>query len=296
MRIAVLGLHDSWYLRDLTRAAGDRHTMAQATFRQVTAAMGMPCPQVRGGDVALDDVDAVLIRTMSPGTLEQVVFRMDALATLEALGVAVVNRPKAVETAVDKYLALVRLQAAGLPVPRTVVCQSADEAMLAFDGLGRDVVLKPLFGSEGRGIARLTDEALALRAFKMLEQLGAVLYLQEFVRHPGHDTRLLVIGDRVLGMRRHNELDWRTNISRGARGEPLQVTPRLAEIAHRAANAVGATLAGVDLLSDADGNEYVIEVNAVPGWKGLGRVLGIDVASLVLEHVECLVRGRGGEG
>ena len=59
--------------------------------------------------------------------------------------------------------------------------------MAAFERLGGDVVLKPLFGSEGRGITRLQDEALALRAFKMLEQLGAVLYLQEFIAHEGFD-------------------------------------------------------------------------------------------------------------
>jgi tetrahydromethanopterin:alpha-L-glutamate ligase len=87
-------------------------------------------------------------------------------------------------------------------------------------------------------------------------------------------------------MRRRNPLDWRTNISRGARAEPLEVTAELAELAHRAAAAVGAPLAGVDLLPGRDGQLYAIEVNAVPGWKALGRSLGIDVAALVLEYVE----------
>ncbi|HEV3004550.1 MAG TPA: hypothetical protein VGX78_08810, partial [Pirellulales bacterium] len=149
-----------------------------------------------------------------------------------------------------------------------------------------DVVLKPLFGAEGRGITRLNDEALALRAFKMLEQLGAVLYLQEFVPHEGADLRLLVVGSRVLGMRRRNPLDWRTNISRGAKAEPLEVTHELAELAHRAADSVGAPLAGVDLLPGTDGRLYAIEVNAVPGWQALARALKLDVARLVLEYVE----------
>src|SRR3569833_1781666 len=140
------------------------------------------------------------------------------------------------------------LLSAGLRVPRTIICQTADEALRAFELLGGDVVVKPLFGSEGRGIARIVDAAIALRTFRLLEQLGAVLYLQEFIEHEGCDLRLLVLGDRVLGMRRSNPLDWRTNISRGARAEPLDVTPELTEIAHRAASAVGAPLAGVDLL------------------------------------------------
>src|SRR5439155_8968007 len=125
---------------------------------------------------------------------------------------------------------------------------------------------------------------------KMLAKLGAVLYLQEFIPHEGHDIRLLVIGDRVLGMRRHNKLDWRTNISRGATAESFTADDSLIEIARRAAAAVGAPLAGVDLLPGKDGRLYTIEVNAVPGWKGLAKALRIDVARLVLDFVAAEVR------
>jgi RimK family alpha-L-glutamate ligase len=147
------------------------------------------------------------------------------------------------------------------------------------------VVVKPLFGSEGRGIARLQDEALALRAFKMLEQLGAVIYVQQFIPHEGHDLRLLVMGDRTLGMRRSNDLDWRTNVSRGATTAPIQLTPQLIELGRRAAAAIGAPLAGVDILPARDGNAYVLEVNGVPGWKALQATLNVDVAQLVLDFV-----------
>lgn len=286
MRIAVLCSPESWYFRDLRRAAGSRHELLPVAFTQLSSVLGDGDRCFAGGQTALHDVDAVLVRTMPPGSLEQVVFRMDVLARLEASGVRVINPPKAIEVAVDKYLASARLAAAGLLTPRTIVCQSADDALGAFAELGSDVVLKPLFGSEGRGIARLNDEALALRAFKMLEQLGAVLYLQEFVQHDGCDLRLLVIGERILAMRRRNPLDWRTNVSRGAIAEPLEVTPELAEIARRAAQAVGAPLAGVDVLPAGDGRLYAIEVNAVPGWKALARVHEIDVARLVLDYVE----------
>jgi len=120
----------------------------------------------------------------------------------------------------------------------------------------------------------------------MIEQLGGVLYLQQFVPHEGCDLRLLVIGRRVLGIRRINKLDWRTNVSRGAKAEPLEVTPELAEMAHQAAAAVGLPLAGIDLLPGRDGRLYAIEVNAVPGWKALAAALKIDVAAMVLELVE----------
>jgi ribosomal protein S6--L-glutamate ligase len=164
--------------------------------------------------------------------------------------------------------------------------------MAAFERLGGHVVVKPLFGSEGRGITRLNDAALALRAFKMLAQLGAVLYIQEFIEHEGADLRLLVLGDEILAMKRRNPLDWRTNVSRGARPERLELTPELADLAHRAADSVGAPLAGVDVLPGKDGRLYVLEVNAVPGWKALARTLEVDVAAKVLQFVAARCKAR----
>jgi ribosomal protein S6--L-glutamate ligase len=240
--------------------------------------------------VVLNEADAIIVRTMPPGSLEQVVFRMDALAALEREGKTVINPAKAIETAVDKYLAVCRLQASGLLIPRTVVCQTADDAMDAFEQLGQRVVVKPLFGSEGRGITRLEDEALAARAFKMLSEFGAVIYMQEYIEHDGADLRLMVIGAEVLGMWRRNPHDWRTNVSRGAQTEPLKVNTELANLATRAAGAVGAPLAGVDVLPGRDGRLYLLEVNAVPGWRALARTLTLDIARRVLDFVESAAR------
>jgi ribosomal protein S6--L-glutamate ligase len=95
----------------------------------------------------------------------------------------------------------------------------------------------------------------------------------------------LLIGDRLLAIRRRNPLDWRTNISRGAIAEAIEPNASLGEMARRAATGVGAPLAGIDVLPGKDGQMYVLEVNAVPGWKGLAKALQVDVASLVLDFV-----------
>ena len=234
----------------------------------------------------LSDCDALLVRSMPPGTLEQVVFRMDALARVEQQGTLVLNPPRSLEIAIDKYLTLARVGDAGLLVPPTVTCQTWQAAMRAFDELGGDVVVKPLFGSEGRGITRVSDPALAHRAFKCSTNLGAAIYLQQFLPHHGYDLRVLVIGDQVLAMRRSNPHDWRTNVSRGAtHGTGRARCDAWSQMARTAARAVGAPLAGVDLLARADGHVYVLEVNAVPGWKALARTLQSDVARLVLDYV-----------
>jgi len=234
----------------------------------------------------LGDFDAVIVRTMPPGSLEQVVFRMDRLHALVARGAHVMNPPRALEICVDKYLALERLSAAGLQVPETIVCQHADAALAAFEQLGHDVVVKPIFGSEGRGMVRVADPELAWRTFRAIERTQSVLYVQEFIPHPGWDLRAFVLDRRVLAaVRRVGNGDWRTNVAQGANAEPVALTSEQEALAIRSAEAVGAIAAGVDLLPGPDGEWYVIEVNAVPGWRALGPATGVDVACRLIEHV-----------
>lgn len=291
MEIAVLSSPTSWYLRDLRRAAGDDLHVHGVTFRELVSEIGSAGTAVTSGALSRG-CSAWLVRTMPPGSLEQVVFRMDALGQLEAAGVVVVNSARAIEAAVDKYLALAKLRDAGFLVPRTIVCQTCDQAMDAFERLGCDIVVKPLFGGEGRGIFRVADLDLAYRSFRTLDQLESVLYLQEFVEHEGFDLRLFVAGNRVLGMRRHNADDWRTNVGRGAMVEPITVSDQLENTARQASISVGADIAGVDVLPARDGNQYVLEVNAVPGWQALSRALNVDVARTVLDYVVSRVRSK----
>lgn len=282
MNLAVLSSGTGWHVADLLRAAAARGHAARALdFRRLGAGVAI-------GPAPLAGFDAVVVRTMPPGSLEQVVFRMDLLGQAEARGVRVLNAPRALEACVDKYLTTARLGAAGLPVPATVVAQDADAALEAFAELGRDVVVKPLFGSEGRGMMRITDDELAWRTFRTLERTGAVMYLQRTVRHPGWDLRVFVLAGRVLAsMKRHARGDdWRTNVAQGGRAECVAVEPAQAELALRSAALLGAEAAGVDLMRGPAGEWYVIEVNAVPGWRALAPVTGVDVAGEIVRHLE----------
>ncbi|GIW95916.1 MAG: hypothetical protein KatS3mg110_3957 [Pirellulaceae bacterium] len=284
MRLGFLGAADSWYFRDLKRAAVE-HELVPLSFSLLQASVGLDQEAAASGSIALGSCEAILVRVMPAGSLEQVVFRMDVLGQYERAGGVLVNPAKTVEVAVDKYLALARLAEAGLPVPATVVCQTAEQAMEAFRRLGGDVVVKPLFGSEGRGLCRVNDEEVAERVFRALDVIRSVHYVQRYIEHGNRDWRLLVIGERVLGMERMHRCDWRTNLSRGAEGRSLVVSSVLEELALRAARAVGASLVGVDVLPDQQGSYYVIEVNASPGWRGIQQVTGVDVARLIVEHL-----------
>jgi RimK family alpha-L-glutamate ligase len=280
MRLAILSGGSGWHVRDLARAATHlEHTVDVLDFRNLRAGVGV-------ADDSFAHYDAVIVRTMPAGSLEQVVFRMDVLHRAQANGIRIVNSPAALEACVDKYLATAKLDAAGLPVPPTVVCQDAEAALDAFHALGGDVVVKPLFGAEGRGLMRVSDPELAWRTFRTLELSQAVLYLQQFVRHPGWDLRVFVVGGRVLAaMRRYANDGWRTNVSLGGRAEAVTLNADEVKLALAAAAAVGAEVAGVDLLPTPSGERIVLEVNGVPGWRALAAACNLDVASAVIRYV-----------
>ena len=138
-RIAVLCGPNLWHVDDLQRAAKLRglnlETADPEKLRSECPSRPGAPQSVRCAGLELTGLDALIIRSVPGGSLEQVVYRMDTLETLRTAGVSVINPPKAVEAAVDKYLCLSRIHEAGLPVPRTIVCENPDEALEAFDEL-----------------------------------------------------------------------------------------------------------------------------------------------------------------
>ncbi|MDB4786569.1 MAG: RimK family alpha-L-glutamate ligase [Planctomycetaceae bacterium] len=288
MKIGIFGNEGSWYVDDLQRAARGLSCEAiRLDFRRLSMSVSRQGTQFFCDQLSLKDFNAFIVRTMPPGSLEEVVTRMDILGQLQAAGKLVVNSPRAIECAVDKSLTTVKLAAAGLPVPATWVGESSDDALEAFAQLGGDVVVKPVFGAEGRGIVRVSDPDLAFRTFRTLERLNAVLYLQQFVAHAGFDTRVLILDGQVVGaMKRESPDDFRTNVARNGSAQKIDPTAEQIDLALKASETIGSRIAGVDLLADADGDTFVIEVNAVPGWRAFQRATGIDVAKRFLESLE----------
>jgi RimK family alpha-L-glutamate ligase len=244
---------------------------------------------LRSRDVWLDDCDAVIVRGIPRGSLEQVIFRVDALHALQARGVTCVNGPRALERTIDKFLASALLARAGLCTPRTVACERCDEALEAFEELGGDVIVKPLFGAMGAGMTRVDDADVAYRVFHALELERAVYYLQETLPHDGRDLRALVVGGRVLAAIERIGSGWRANLARGARAQATQLSDDQERLCLEAAEVLGVDYAGVDVLRAADGRDYVLELNGIPGWRGLQEATGADVAAALVAHLETLV-------
>jgi RimK family alpha-L-glutamate ligase len=293
VQVVILSARAGWHTGELCRALSARgHISVVLPYEKLIATMGAGTREsgLSSEGAAILQADAVLARIIPSGTLEQIIFRVDALHWIEERGVPVVNSPRAIERAVDKFYTDALLREAGLPTPETVVCGSLPDAMEAVRRLG-DVVIKPIFGSMGHGLVRVSDPDIAFRVLKSLDQVQSVFYIQRYIDHGDHggrDIRVFVVGGRVLGAieRRAPEGDWRTNVARGAAATAIDLPDQWAQLALRAAAAIGADYAGVDLLPSRDGDVFVLEVNGIPGWEGLQRATGLDVAGALVDHLE----------
>ena len=287
MRVVILSARTGWHTDELIRALTARgHLAAVLPYEGLIARVGVEAG-LTSEQISILDADAVLARIIPGGSLEQLIYRVDALHWLENRGLRVVNSPRAIERSVDKFYTTTLLHDAGLLVPETVVCERVEDAMAAVRSMG-DVVIKPIFGSLGHGMVRVSDPDVALRVVRALDQIRSVFYIQRAIDHSGRDLRVFVVGGRVLGAieRRAPAGEWRTNVAIGGSATAVDISPEVERVALRAAAAVGADYAGVDVLPARDGALYVLEVNGIPGWEGLQQATGLDVATAIVEHLE----------
>ncbi|HEY4065436.1 MAG TPA: RimK family alpha-L-glutamate ligase [Burkholderiaceae bacterium] len=235
--------------------------------------------------------DAVLVRGIAGGSFEQVTKRLGVLHALRELGVPVYNDARAIERSVDKSMTSLLLHAAGIPTPATWATESMAQArriVMREVAAGHALVLKPLFGSQGKGLRLVGELAGVSHPLPELGPLqGSLAYLQRFVppaTEPGFDWRVLVVGGRAVTAMRRVSAGWIHNVAQGARGEPAELTPALAGLAERAAAALEMDYAGVDLIPSAAGAQ-VLEVNGVAAWRGLQRVTGFNIARALVDDL-----------
>ncbi|MGB1800239.1 MAG: ATP-grasp domain-containing protein [Gammaproteobacteria bacterium] len=224
------------------------------------------------------------IRGVPGGTLEQVIFRLDILHALKDSGITVYNSPRSIERTVDKPLTSLLLSRAGLPTPTTWICESIEQANSILNRETKDgsqLVLKPLFGSQGIGVHLVDKETGLIHD----EKFAGIYYLQRFIERKNDeftDIRVLVIdGVAVAAMLRRGS-DWLTNRAQGATYEAIEIDEQIASLAVSACKVLDIDYAGVDLMQDKNGNFYIIEVNSIPAWYGLQQVVDFNIASCLI--------------
>ena len=280
--LAILGSAKSWHVAELLKASSSNNIRAAVIDWETIGSLAISQGETFWPN-SLHTADAILVRTMPAGTLEQVISRMDILARLAIRGSVVLNNPKSLESAIDKYVTTTRLIDAGIPVPPSAIVQSSADLKKCNVQFGGDVVLKPIFGSNGQGLFRLDGDTKPLPPF--FSETG-VAVAQQYIANDGWDARILVVGTEAFAMRRiAADGEWRTNIARGGKAELFTPPSEWIQLAHAATQAVGAHIAGVDILPGRDGSIWVLEVNAVPGWRALQTVTSKNISAAILSTI-----------
>ncbi len=212
-------------------------------------------------------------------------FGIMMLRHLELMSVPSTLSSEGLATARNKFLALQGLVDAGVKIPSTVLVASRMSLSDMMEHTPPPFVMKLLSGTQGVGVIKVEKAKDAGPIMDTLVELRQLIAVQRFLPNPGEDIRAFIVGDRMVGAmkRRAAPNEWRSNIHLGGRGEKVKLDAGDEKMAIKAAKALKVEIAGVDLIETDDGF-YVIEVNASPGFKGLERATGVDVAQEIVEY------------
>jgi tetrahydromethanopterin:alpha-L-glutamate ligase len=281
-RIAIAADRIDWHVKELVAAFA--RAGAQAIPTKLSACGFDTCGAsgltIKGFGASLPD--GMFVRAIGAGSFEEITLRLGLMHALTECGLVVHNSARAVERCVDKAATSFLLARNGIATPPTWTVQSRAqaEAIVRREAVHGPLVLKPLFGAQGRGL-KLVRRA---RDLPPRQEMAGVYYLQRFVgidRGGFSDMRLLVSGGRVIAAMRRHASQWITNVKLGGRPEAYVPDREETDLALRAAAAVGAEFAGVDLIPGSDGCASVLEVNSMPGWRGLQSVTQTRIADML---------------
>jgi tetrahydromethanopterin:alpha-L-glutamate ligase len=287
-RIAIFTDDPGWHGKELTQAfakLGFSSSFVSLTECKFNIQPSLSPVIIPGFEQALPD--AVFVRGVPGGSLEEVVLYLDILHALKLLNIPVYNDGHVIERSVDKAMTSFLLHQADLPTPLTWVLRNrADAVRIAENELrqGHYLITKPLFGSQGEGIRRIEK----MTDLFWLAASNGVYYFQRFVHCAGEgfsDYRVFVINNCAVAIMRRRGKSWLNNVARGAVCEAIDLDQAIADIAVKATKALAMDYAGVDIIQDRAGQYSVIEVNSIPAWKGLESVANSSIASLLAEDL-----------
>lgn len=217
-----------------------------------------------------------------------------ALEILNSWGVKTVNRASVVSLCGDKLLTTAALTKHGVPSPRTEIAFTPEAALEAIENMGYPVVIKPVIGSWGRLVAKINDREAAEALLEHKSVLGhflhEIFYLQEFIKKPGRDIRIIMLGDEIVTSIYRSSAHWVTNTARGASATVCPLDAALENIARNAARAVGGGFLAIDVIEDPDRGYLVNEINPTPEFRGSETATGADIPNKLIDYLIATVR------
>ncbi len=285
MRIPIFTDEAGWQGAQLKLAFGKHDIEAVfVSLQDCVIDLSEPMPQIHIPGFE-SSPKAAFVRGVAGGTLPQVITRLNVLHMLSTQGTKIYNDVKAIERTVDKAMTSFLLRMHGVATPPTWVCESrmqAESIRQAAANNHQQLVIKPLFGSQGQGVRRLPiEESLPV---PMLQYVDGVYYLQQLIEPAeiAHDYRVFVVGNKVIAAMKRIGSSWVSNVAAGGRCERVMPNDAMTELALRSAKAVNIDYCGVDIIQSASGEYYVLEVNSIPAWRGLQGVTEFNIAEVLV--------------
>jgi [lysine-biosynthesis-protein LysW]---L-2-aminoadipate ligase len=210
------------------------------------------------------------------------------LALLNSWGINTINRYEPAAICADKLRTSIALAQAGVPQPPVRVAFDPETTLQALDQLGYPAVFKPVTGSWGRLLARVSDQDTAEAIIEHRQTLGDyhhhTYYVQQYIDKPGRDIRAFVVGERTICAIYRQSPHWITNTARGGQASNCPVTPEISDLCLRAARAVGGGVLAVDLLEAPDGQLLVNEVNHTMEFRNSSAPTGVNIPAEVVSY------------
>lgn len=296
MKIAVLATDPDLYSNKRIMEAGIErgHEMRFISIRNCYMDITASKPEIhyRGGEI-LERFDAIIPRVRPSLTF----YGTAVLRQFEMQGSYLLNGPISIGRAQDKLRTMQMLCSKNINIPRTGFANSPLDTKDVIKTVGgAPVVIKLLEGTQGKGVVLAETNKAAESVINAFKSLSANILVQEFISESkGVDLRCFVIGDKVVASmeRRAAAGEFRANIHLGGTGHNVKITPQERKISVDTARIVGLKVCGVDIIRSNDGPK-VLEVNSSPGLEGVEGATGIDIAGLMIEHIEKQLAKRKG--
>lgn len=292
MKILVLyGSKPSSNSQELIESAQKSgHTVYAGGTSEVSSEVSPDGSRFWLGNEDVTDAKVCFLRSFGPGSCEQLTRRISLIEHMELAGIRVVNPTYPFRRARDKYSTQYTLQVAGLPVAHTVTTESLARAYRTSESMG-EFIFKPILSSMGRGAMKFEDADLAYNVYKTLSRFEQPIILQKYIPNPGRDMRVFVIGKEVVGSvyKYLPEGKWKSNVAQGGKMVDEPIDSEILKLSLKAVKAMKLDYCGVDIIEGPEG-PIILEMNASPGWQGLKKATGKDIAELIVKYGVSLIK------
>jgi ribosomal protein S6--L-glutamate ligase len=287
LKICILSRSENIYSTSRLVSAAKKRGHSAVVVNHLRCYMDMSpnAPMTYYLDKKLSGFDAVIPRIGASVTY----YGTAVVRQFEMMGTYSLNESVAITRSRDKLRSLQLLSRKGIGLPVTSFAHSTKMSteLIRMVG-GSPLIIKLVEGTQGKGVILAETDQAAKSVIDAFREMDAYFLVQEYIKEAGgKDIRCFVIGDKVVAsmMRTAKRGEFRSNLHRGGSAKEVVLSKAERETAVRAAQILGLSVAGVDLLRSNRG-PLIMEVNSSPGLRGIEGATKIDVASLIIQHIE----------